>query len=161
MEGKERPAAVTNYVTIMRILGLLYVLGALLFFFFPDWVLWLMNSVPKVIRLVEIIPASSEHFWVPLATSMMVMLAIIAFSAAASPEIRILAWVHMASKACSSLGYLYIFIFKAHYFAYLVGFLVDLPIFILVTWLALRAFAAMKKDAATPEAGPAVAKPES
>ncbi len=161
MEAKDRPAAVTNYVTIMRILGLLYVLGALLFFFFPDWVLWFINLLPKVIRLVEIIPESSEHFWVPLATSMMVMLAIIAFSAAASPEIRILAYVHMASKACSSLGYLYFFIFKAHYFAYLIGFLVDLPIFILVTWLALRAFAAMKKDAAPPEAGPAVATPES
>ncbi len=161
MEGTEKPAAIANYVTIMRILGLLYVLGALLFFFFPDRVLWLMNLIPKVIRLVEVIPQSSEHFWVPLATSMMVMLAIIAFSAAASPEIRILAYMHMASKACSSLGYLYLFIFKARYFAYLVGFLVDLPIFLLVTWLAMRAFVAMKKDAAAPEAGPADATPES
>lgn len=148
MDKKNRPQAVTNYAVAMRILGSLYILGALLFFFFPNFVLWITNILPKVIRLVEIIPESSEHFWVPLATSMMVMLAIIAYSAAASPEIRVLAWVHMASKCCSTLGYLYLFIFEARYFAYLVGVLTDLPIFLIVTWLALRAFAAMKKQAA-------------
>lgn len=135
MATDTRSPAVIRYVYSMRVLGCAYAFGAALFFFFPEAVFYLMNFLPKFFGILTVIPDSSEMFWLPLATSMMVMLTILAFGAAADPENRMLAYVHMASKICSSAGYLYFFIFRAPYFAYLVGVVTDFPIFLYVTWI--------------------------
>ncbi len=144
MSKKEYPPAVRRYVMMMRILGSMYAIGAIWFFFAPGLAFWLLNLIPSVLRGIEVIPPSSEYFWLPLASSMMVMLTLLAFGAAASPQNKMLAWVQIVSKFCSSMGYLYYFLFSAHYFAYLAGFITDFPIFLFVLYMSLRAFRALK-----------------
>lgn len=134
----EQTPQVVRYVYVMRVLGALYGLSALIFFFLPGAIFYILNFIPKFLGLLEVIPDSSELFWLPLAASMMVMLSVLAFSAAASPELRILALVQIISKLCTSLGYLYLFFTAEKYFAYLVGFLTDFPIFLFVFWLTFR-----------------------
>lgn len=134
----EQTPQVVRYVYVMRVLGALYALAALFFFFLPGAVFYILNFIPKFLGILEVIPESSELFWLPLAASMMVMLSVLAFSAAASPELRILALVQIISKLCTSLGYLYLFFIGEKYFAYLVGFLTDFPIFLFVFWLTFR-----------------------
>jgi hypothetical protein len=131
----------------MRILGAMYIVGAISFFCFPRLIFWILNLIPRVFRLIEPLPPSSEYFWLVLATSMMVMLAFIAFGSAASPQTRILAWTHLASKFTSTACYAYLFIFDHHhYFAYLAGVITDFPIFLIVAWFALRAFRALRRE---------------
>ncbi len=147
MSTNERPREVAQYVFCMRVLGVMYACGALLFFFLSDAVFYIVNFAPKFLKVFEVIPASSEQFWLPLATSMMVMLTFLAFSAAADPHNRPLAWVHVLSKICSSAGYAFLFLTKAHYFAYLVGVITDFPIFLFVLWLTLRCGRALTRKA--------------
>lgn len=131
---------VQRYQLVMRIMGLVYLVGAVLFLFAPKLVFWLIN-LPAVLPGVVGLPAAAEHFWVPLAASMMVMLVALAFAAASSPENRVYPWIHNLSKLASSLGYLYYF-FRFNedgwVFPYLLGFIVDFPIFLGMAWLTLR-----------------------
>ncbi|HPO12184.1 MAG TPA: hypothetical protein PLI09_01960 [Candidatus Hydrogenedentes bacterium] len=154
MSKTNYPPAVSRYVLMMRILGAMYAVGAVSFFFAPSLIFWILNLLPRMFRGIESIPPSAEYFWLPLATSMMVMLTILAFSAAASPQTKILAWVQIASKLCSSLGYLYFFIVDVHYFAYLAGFITDFPIFLIVLYMSLKAFRALKQTESTPASLP-------
>lgn len=144
------PLEVRRYRFLMRILGVLYIIGAVSFFSVPWLVFDIMNLLPKVFRAIEPIPAATEHFWLVLATSMMVMLTIIAFASAASPQTRVLAYVHLASKLCSSVLYLYLFLFDKHLFAYFGGFITDFPIFLLVLWTSFSAFRALKRIETAP-----------
>lgn len=150
MATEMRAPAVARYVLSMRVLGLMYAGAALFFFFLPDAVFYLLNFLPKFFGVLTVIPDSSEQFWLPLATSMMVMLTLLAFGAASAPENRMLAYVHMASKLCSSAGYLYLFVFRAPMFAYLVGVITDLPIFCYVFWITLQASRALAKQPEQP-----------
>jgi len=152
MTTNTRPPAIARYVVSMRVLGLMYAFGALLFFFLPEAVFYLLNFLPKFFSVMEEIPASSEYFWLPLASSMMVMLTILAFGAASDPSNRMLAWVHIASKLCSSGGYLFYFLFRAHLFAYLVGVITDFPIFLYVLWITWQAGRALPKRTENPAA---------
>ncbi len=148
MSSEAVPREVVRYKYVMRILGGLYVIGAVSFFAVPWLIFDIMNLLPRLLRVVDPIPASSEWFWLVLATSMMVMLSIIAFASAASPQNRVLAYVHLASKLCSSVLYLNLFFFSNYYFAYLAGFITDFPIFLLVLWTAFAAFRALKRAGA-------------
>ena len=143
MSKEPRSDAVRQYQGLFRILGCIYAVGAALFFFFPDFVITLLNILPAIFEPINDVPLSSEHFWVPLAASMMVMLVILAFAAAANPQNRVYAWVHNASKLCSSLGYLYYFFARPGedglIFPYLIGFLTDFPIFVIAAFFTVRA----------------------
>lgn len=145
----ERPAAVRQYITFMRVFGVLYAASGAVFFFFPKFVFTLLNLGPSLLGVVAALPESTEYFWLPLATSMMVMLSLLCFLAAANPEVRGYAWVQFASKCTSSLGYLYYFLYvpiDGHpVFAYLVGVLTDLPIALLVLFLTLRVAFALRR----------------
>lgn len=143
MTKEPRSEAVRQYQGLFRILGCMYIAGAALFFFFPDFVIRLLNILPAIFEPLHAVPHSAEHFWVPLATSMMVMLVILAFAAAANPKNRVYPWVHNASKLCSSLGYLYYFFARPIegelVFAYLIGFITDFPIFVIAAYFTVRA----------------------
>jgi len=137
MEKGARSQGVARYIVCMRVLGVLYGISAAVFFFLPEAVFYLLNFFPKFLKILEVMPDSEELFWLPPAASMLVMLAVLSFSAAAHPENRLLAWVHILAKLCSAGGYLYLFLFRARYFAYLVGFTTDLCLFLLVLWITL------------------------
>ncbi len=157
MATTETPKAIRQYVLVMRALGAVFGLCALIFFFFPQFIFFLVNIVPRVFDSPGTLEDSSERFWLVLATSMMVMLTVCCFGAAANPGNRILAWIVMAAKLCSSVGYLYSFIVDERLFGYLVGFVTDFPIFLGVGWFALRAFRALSRESGQAEAGDSVA----
>lgn len=142
MRNDDMPAAVRQYVNVMRFLGVLYAIAGLIFFFFPKFVFTLLNIIPSIVPMAQL-PPSTEHFWLPLATSMMAMLTFLCFAAAVAPENRTYAWVHFVAKVVSSAGYLYYFvnfpIENKFVFAYLVGVLTDAPIALLVLFMTVRA----------------------
>jgi hypothetical protein len=139
----EVPAAVSQYAWTMRVLAVVYALGALLFFFFPNEIFYLINVGPKVFKITEAMPDSVEHFWLVLATSMMAMLSALSLLAAESPRIHGYALVHILSKTVSTAGFVYCFAAGPRYFGYLVGIATDLPLAVLVTVLHVRARGAM------------------
>lgn len=137
--SEEQPAAVQLYVNVMRFLGLIYAIGVMLFLFFPNLIFFLLDIGPNYIfTTFEPLPTPTEHFWVPLAGSMMIMLTITAFGQAKDPYNKVLPLAHMASKLCTSVMYLYYFFVFEGYFAYLIGTATDLPIFFLVLYLTRR-----------------------
>jgi hypothetical protein len=146
MAKTERSPVVSQYVWLMRILGVVYALVGSLFFFFPAEIFYLMNIGPRLfpsLGLLEV-PAQTESFWLVLATSMMMMLSALSFLASESPRIRGYALVHVLSKAVSVAGFFYMFLKGPQYAAYLVGITTDLPLLVVVTFTHLRAAAGAK-----------------
>lgn len=156
MRQDTMPAAVRQYITVMRLLGVLYAVAGCVFFFFPKFIFALLNILPSMVSALAPLPESTEFFWVPLAFSMMVMLSALSFSAAAAPEQRAYAWIHVLSKLVSSLGLSYYFLHHhidgKPVFGYLAGVITDVPIAVLVFFLTVRAAVARRApSAAAPE----------
>lgn len=151
MRQEAMPAAVRQYVTVMRILGVLYALAGCVFYFFPKLVFAVLNILPSMTASLAPLPESSERFWVPLAFSMMIMLSALSFAAAAAPQQRGYAWIHILSKLVSSLGYFYYFLHERPdgmpVFGYLAGVITDLPIALFVLLITLRAAMAPRRVA--------------
>lgn len=173
MRNDDMPVAVRRYVNAMRFLGGLYAISGLTFFFFPGFVFNLLNLLPGIFTAMAELPRSSEHFWLPLATSMMAMLTFLCFAAAAAPENRTYAWVHFVAKVVSSVGYLYYLfndpIAEKYVFAYLIGVITDAPIALFVFYVTVRASFAMgransgratRRDASSDAAGEAGDSPK-
>ncbi|OFZ69911.1 MAG: hypothetical protein A3K03_05775 [Bdellovibrionales bacterium RIFOXYD1_FULL_44_7] len=146
---KQRPEALSQYVWFMRLLGVFYALGALIFFFFPNEVFYLINVGPRVFRIVDAIPDSSEHFWLVLASSLMIVLSVLSFLAGGAPKVRGYALVHILSKLFTACAYLYLFVNEQKYFAYLIGFLIDIPLALLIIIVTLRVRPFLKTDPIT------------
>ena len=127
-----------QFVWVMRIFAFMYFVTAVLFFFMPDEVFYMINIGPKVFKTFEEIPMASEHFWLALATSMMVMLIVTAIFSSLYPEVKGYVVIHLASKLTSVAGFLYFFIKHHHYSAYLTGAVTDAVIFVLVAGFYLR-----------------------
>ena len=144
MVSKERSPIVSQYVWLMRILGVIYAFGGALFFFFPHEVFYLVNVGPRILAGLGVgasllpIPEPSEQFWLVLASSMMAMLSALSFLASESPRVRGYTLVHLLSKIVSSAGFLYVFLHGTRYFAYLVGIAADFPIAVVVSLAYLR-----------------------
>lgn len=134
----ERPDSVRKYKRVMRVLGVIYLAVGLLFLFLPDLITYAMNVVPRTVGWGELLPDSSERFWLVLAVSMMGMLTAISFLAAETPGTKGYALVHILSKVLSTVGFLYMYFNHRRYFAYLVGATTDFPIAIIVTYYTLR-----------------------
>jgi len=143
----------SRYAVLMRVLGTIYAIGAVLFLFFPEGIVQLINVFPAWLAF-KVMPVPDGRFWSVLATSMMVMLAILAFLSAAQPSNRGYPMVHLASKLTSSAGFLYQFMNHEKYFAYLVGVITDLPLALIVAWAMVRL--SLSKPAAASAGIPAV-----
>lgn len=122
----------------MKIFAFVYFAVGLLFFFMPEETFYLINIGPKVFKIFEEIPPPSEHFWIVLTTSMMAMLSAVSLLASMNPRVKGFVMIHLLSKGVSVAGFLYCFFKYEPYFAYLVGAITDLSIFILVAVLHLR-----------------------
>lgn len=126
----------------MRILGIVYLLAGAAFFFFPAETFYLINVGPKVFKMFQDIPDSSERFWLALTFSMMMMLSFIAIYSSFQPRNYALTLVHLLSKLVSTLGFVYVFFESAPIFAYLVGAVCDGSIFMIVLIMFVRMLAA-------------------
>ncbi|MFP4501650.1 MAG: hypothetical protein ACLFTT_11670 [Candidatus Hydrogenedentota bacterium] len=151
---------VRHYRIIMRVLGLVYAVGALSFLFLPGLVVWIIN-LGDVLNMFASLPGGPPHFWVPLAASMMVMLVAVTFAASARPDNQVYPWVHNLSKFTSSMGYLYYFAVErledGYVFGYLVGFVVDFIIFLCVSFFTLRVAWVLKRGSVPKTERPAEA----
>lgn len=126
----------------MIISAVIYAVGGLSFLFGQNLLLENLNRTSQALfkDRFPLIPLSSERFWLVLTNSMMLMLVVICVLVAHDIETNLMMVVIILfSKACSSLQYLYFFVVEKRYFAYLVGFLTDGPLFVVTLILFLRA----------------------
>ncbi len=126
------------YRHFMRVFGYVYAVGAATFLFLPQRIFDLINSVPQHIGFLVTIPPASEYFWLPLATSMMVMLSVLSFLAATHPHHRGYPLTILISKISSTAAFSLLLVTHQPYFAYLLGILTDLPIALALGYFMLR-----------------------
>lgn len=112
----------------LLILGGMYALVALVFIFFPNELIYLLNVGPKVFKVTEAIPELQEFFWSLLAGAMMAMLSVLCFLSAETPQVRGYFLVHLLANTICILGFITLFMNHQRYFAYLVGAVMDLAI---------------------------------
>lgn len=122
----------------MRILGSFYVLSAVVFFFFPMQLVFLMNLFPQVFSLTQSLPEPIEKFWLVFATSEMVVLATLSFFAAESRQAQGYIWVHLLAQVTSGTAFIYLFMYENPYFAYLLGAILCVVILILILWSRIK-----------------------
>jgi hypothetical protein len=127
----------TGYAWIMRMIGLAYLAGAVLVFFFPDALFTLLNMGPRVLSAVEIIPNPSERFWVTSACASAITVALVFFLASGYPRAHSFPLLLMMSRVVSAAGFAYLFFYDHRYFAYAVAFGTDALVFgfVLIAWL--------------------------
>ena len=129
--------ATRDFVWVMRIYALTYLVCAGLFFFMPEETFYLINVGPRVFKIGQEIPMPSEHFWIVLSTSMMMMLFFASAYTSAYPAIKGMVWIHLLSKVTSVSGFIYLYLHQ-NYFAYLLGAAVDGSIVLVVLAFFLR-----------------------
>ncbi|MBI3557588.1 MAG: hypothetical protein HY074_15110 [Deltaproteobacteria bacterium] len=146
---------------MMRIFTFIYFIGAIGFFFLPEETFYLVNIGPRVFKFWEEIPMPSEHFWVTLSTSMMMMLMTTSFYSSLYPKMKGYLLMHMISKVTSISGFIFLFLHDRHYFAYAYGALTDSLVVLIVMGFYLRSFASGEviETAASPAAMPENATP--
>ncbi|MBI3543873.1 MAG: hypothetical protein HY075_11425 [Deltaproteobacteria bacterium] len=131
--------ATRDFVWVMRIYAVIYFVGALLFFFMPEEIFYLINVGPRVFKIYDEIPMPSEHFWVALSTSMMMMLCFASVYSSVYPKIKGFIGIHMVSKITSVIGFTYLFLHgPQHGFAYLFGAITDSSVIVVVLGFYLR-----------------------
>ncbi len=129
------------------------------FFFFPSETFYLINVGPKVFKMFQDIPESSERFWLVLAFSMMLMLTLISFYSSFQPKNRALIVVHLLSKLTSTLGFCYMFFRQSPLFAYLTGAVTDGSLFLIVLVFFIRMLASKSDSAETAHANTPTSSP--
>lgn len=105
----------------LLILGGAYALLAVVFVFFPNEFVYLVNVGPKVFKLTEALPSPQDFFWSLMAGAMMAMLSALCFLSAESPRVRGYLLVHLLAKTVCALGFITVFLNQQRFFAYLVG----------------------------------------
>ncbi len=133
--------ATRDFVWVMRIFTFIYFIGAIGFFFLPEETFYLINIGPRVFKFWEEIPMPSEHFWVTLSTSMMMMLMVTSWCSSIYPKMKSYLLIHMVSKFTSISGFLFLFVRDRHYFAYGYGALTDSLVVLIVLGFFLRSLA--------------------
>lgn len=133
--------ATRDFVWVMRIYTVIYLVGAVLFFFMSEEVFYLINVGPKVLKIGTEIPMPSEHFWIVLATSMMMMLCFCSLYSSLYPEIKGFVAVHILSKSTSVAGFTYLYTKEPHAFAYALGAVTDASVLFTVLGFYLRSLA--------------------
>ena len=126
------------YGYFMKVFGCLYAMGALVFLFLPRPLFEFINKIHEHLGFLLVLPPASEFFWLPLATSMMVMLSVLSFLAAANPRQRGYPLTILLSKISSTIGFGLMLVIHQTTFAYLLGILTDLPLALVLGYFMLR-----------------------
>jgi hypothetical protein len=129
--------------TVLRILGVFYlVTGVVLAVYCSEW-LYLVNLPPRVFHFMEAMPEDTGaglQLWNIFAASQFAVLTALSFLAAESPAVRGYNLAHMLAKLISSVGFFYFFFNSHRYFIYVLGGAVDSVIFLLVLGCFLASF---------------------
>jgi len=130
-----------NFLTLIRIWTVLFLLATTVFALAPDWLLLYVNAIGRSIfgwRETVLLPGN-ERFWVVLSVSMLATLTYICF-VTQHDFLRNMDYAKaiIVSKLVSTLGFIFCFAALEQRFIYLVGALVDGMIF-LITWYSYNA----------------------
>ena len=119
--------------TIFQLLALSFAVVGMIFFLFPDGTLRVINAAGAVFRIFPPAHPSVLRFWLSLGVSYMALVTILAVMIQSDPRrYRHLMPVLAAGKFCSSFTCLLFFAFSSPAFIYLLNFLVDGSITLLV-----------------------------
>lgn len=139
------PNPVARYVWTMRGLAALYGVMAMVFFFFPAELVYLVNVGPKVFKLTEALPDIADRFWTVMSATAAVTLCALALFAAESPRIRGYALIQILAKVFTAAGFLTMYLQHARLFAYLVGLVSEALLALLTLWVMIGAGKASKE----------------
>jgi hypothetical protein len=126
---------------MMRVLGMAYVLGAVIFFFLSKELIAALNFGPGLLHFFQPLQTTPDHFWSHLAGALFGLLAAICFLAAESPYTKGYALVHLLAKMMIVLAFLSELVttpWSQGLFAYWAVLLVDLPVLFLAAWVLIR-----------------------
>jgi hypothetical protein len=143
-----QPAAPRLIRTIFQALAVSFAVVGLIFLLFPDGTVRCINAVGTWLRIFPPAPVSALRFWLSLGVSYMALVTVLAALIQRDPvRYRHLMPVLAAGKFCSSFTCLLFFVSSSPTFLYLLNFLVDGSITVLV--LACYAWAAVAAEPAT------------
>jgi len=119
--------------TIFRLLAITFAVVGTLFLLFPNGTVRCINSLGSIFRVFPPAPESELRFWLSLGVSYMALVTVLAAMIQKDPRrYRLLMPILAAGKFCSSFTCLLFFAFASPTFLYLLNFLVDGSITILV-----------------------------
>jgi hypothetical protein len=125
---------------IFRLLAISFAVVGMLFLLFPDGTVRVINAAGALFRIFPPAPPSALRFWLSLGVSYMALVTVMAVLIQRDPRrYRDLMPVLAVGKFCSSFTCLLFFLFSSPTFLYLLNFLVDGSI----TLLVLGCYAAM------------------
>lgn len=116
-----------SFIRVMRLMTLVYIAGAFLFFFLTPQVTAILGMTPAV-----------DQFWVTLAVSMMAMLAYLSWQAANHPGEKHFVYTHLLAKVVSVAGFLFCYLVHQKLNAYLVGVITDSLVILVVVFFYRR-----------------------
>jgi len=125
------------YKFISLVLMVLFALTGMLFLLIPDRVLELFNTL-SLSWGMAITPLTGERFFLVLAAGYMYLVTLLAFFMFRRPENRYFPLLLIHAKLASSVLSLAFFILHSYYLIYLVNFMVDGVIAIIVLTLFLK-----------------------
>jgi hypothetical protein len=125
------------YKLVSLLLMLVFACTGLLFLAIPDRVLALFNTFSASWGMAQS-PLTGWHFYLVLAAGYMYLVTVLAFLMFKHPENRYFALLLIHAKLASSVLSLGFFLVQAHYLIYLVNFIIDGIIGIVVLALYLK-----------------------
>ncbi len=142
--GPRAIAFLTPIRTVFQLLAVSFAVVGAIFLIFPDGTVRVINAAGSILRVFPPAPPSQLRFWLSLGVSYMVLVTILAAIIQRDPvRHRDLMPILAAGKFCSSFTCLLFFFFSSPTFLYLLNFLVDGSITLIVlgcyAWVALSA----------------------
>lgn len=117
----EEDPAIIQFRWLLRFLGVLYAVLAIVYAFFHVEFLYLMNVPPRLLQLAEAVPDPTDRFWLVQSVGLMAMLSAISFLGAQRLEQLSFFLIHLMAKLISVGGFLYLFLYEKRYFLYAMG----------------------------------------
>ena len=127
-----------QYRWLMRILGVLYLVGAVLFYFFPSELISIINFGPRIFKLSETSSNPTDRFALTYAASGMILFCLVCLFGADSLQRRRFAIIHLVGKLGIVAGFTYLLAIGQHYFIYMLALAIEIPILILSVLTLIR-----------------------
>ncbi len=118
--SQKKPLSILSRFSFLFI-ALFHFITALMFFFKPDELFYLLNVGPKVFRAFIDIPTASEHFFIATAASNYILIGLLLLVAGYHLRSKTILLVICAAKLLTVFSFMYLFNVHAHYFAYVAG----------------------------------------
>mgnify|MGYP007063368070 CR=1 FL=1 len=129
---------IKKFNLILFALAAIYLLLAITFFFFSQYLFYALNLVPNHLHFFEAIPNNKVDFWLVFAASNMLILSAVSFFTTRSKNISSYIFIHLTAKVSTAVGFIYLFLNHAHYFAYIFIASIEIVISSFLIWSIIR-----------------------